>query len=135
MTPAVLLQWALTIAVVFTLGRVLYDIARNPWRTLDLQSNGHPDHGKIIGLLFVVGVLVLRARGITFGVWELIVLAAAVFGSRMFLAFLKNRSANLGLTEQRTETVTTTASPALVTTKAVETVTPTAAAPPGEIGT
>lgn len=122
MTPRLVITWVLAALAALVLVRITVDVLRNPWTSLDLEdAKGKRDHGKVVGLFFVTAVLVLRAAGITFGVWELIVLTAGVFGSRMFLAFLKNRSSNLVLTESRAETVTRTQAlaPAAVTTEVV----------------
>jgi hypothetical protein len=73
----------------------------HPLRALDcVDDHGKVDHGKAIGVVFVLAVLIEKAWGVVFSVGELIVLASAIFGARMFMAFLKSKAATS--TESRT---------------------------------
>ena len=65
----------------------------SPPEALDLvDDKGYPDHGKMLGVIFFVTVVVLKVTGISFSLGELIVLGSAIFGGRAWMAFLKSRT-------------------------------------------
>lgn len=74
---------------------------RAPWlvralwasdEALDLvDDHGHADHGKSLTTVVIVWVLVLMTVGRTPAIGIVIVLLAASFGARIFIAFLHSR--------------------------------------------
>ena len=68
--------------------RVLYA----PDVELDLcNDQGRVQHGKVVGFVFVLLVFAGELIGIHLSLGKLIVLASAIFGSKMFYDFLQSR--------------------------------------------
>lgn len=65
----------------------------NPPLELDLcAKDGAVDHGKVTGYVFFVTAVVLKLIGHGFDHWELLILAASIYGQRTLMALIKSRA-------------------------------------------